>query len=98
MFCGVDPWSERDLDPWIESPPVGLEFIKQNSYVFVSGTEDFKLAAVARVYRKYRKAGVEASRLIVVDGMGHELPDTGTFDRALEFLDHDRTIRIQGEK
>jgi predicted esterase len=98
FFCGVDPWSERDLDPWFESPPVGLEFIKQNSYVFVSGTEDFKLAAVAGVYRKYRKAGVEASRLIVVDGMGHELPDTGTFDRALEFLDHDRTIRIQGEK
>jgi predicted esterase len=98
FICGVDPWSERDLDPWVESPPAGLEFIKQNPYVFVSGTEDFKLAAVARVYRKYRKAGVEDSRLIVVDGMGHELPDAGTFDRVIAFLDHDRAIRKQAEK
>jgi hypothetical protein len=57
--------------------------------VFVSGTEDFKLAATARVYRNYKKAGIEDSKLIVVDGMGHELPDAETFDRAMDFLDRE---------
>ncbi len=87
FFCGVNPWSERDVDPWVEKPPEKLEIMKQNRYVFVSGTEDFKLAATARVYRKYKKAGIEGSKLIVVDGMSHELPDLVTFGRAFDFLD-----------
>lgn len=98
FLCGVDPWSERDDDPWIEKPPPHLDLLKQNRFVFVSGTEDFKLAAVARVYRKYKKAGVDASRLIVVDGMGHELPDAEILGRALDFLDPDTTVRIRVEK
>ena len=89
FFCGVDPWSERDVDPWIESPPEDFDTMKENRYVFVSGTEDFKLAATARVYRNYKKAGIEDSKLIVVDGMGHELPDAETFDRAMDFLDRE---------
>jgi pimeloyl-ACP methyl ester carboxylesterase len=43
FFCGVDPWSERDVDPWIESPPEDFDTMKENRYVFVSGTEDFNL-------------------------------------------------------
>jgi predicted esterase len=89
FFCGVDPWSERDVDPWIESPPEDFDTMKENRYVFVSGTEDFKLAATARVYRNYKKAEIEDSKLIVVDGMGHELPDAETFDRAMDFLDRE---------
>jgi predicted esterase len=90
FLCGVNPWSEREADPWIENPPDKLEKMKNNRYVFVSGTEDFKLAATARVYRKYKKAGIEASKLIVVDGMGHELPNAATYRRAIEFLDNNR--------
>jgi len=86
-MCGVNPWSERDADPWLESPPEKLGTLKENRYVFLSGTEDFKLAATARVYRLYKKAGVERSKLIVIEDMGHELPDTANFDRALGFLD-----------
>jgi len=98
LFCGVNPWSERDADPWIENPPEKLEVMKKNRYVFISGTEDFKLAATARVYRKYKKTGIEDSKLIVIDGMGHELPDAETLDRALQFLDLNVAIRKQGEK
>jgi len=89
FICGVNPWSERAVDPWLENPPEDFETMKDNRYVFVSGTEDFKLAATARVYRLYKKAGVESSKLIVVDEMGHELPDAATFDKALGFLDAD---------
>jgi poly(3-hydroxybutyrate) depolymerase len=98
FFCGVNPWSERDVDPWLENPPDDFSSMKENRYVFVSGTEDFKLAATARVYRIYKKAGIEDSKLIVVDGMGHEVPDAKTLDRALDFLDRDLTVRKQGEK
>jgi len=55
--------------------------------VFLSGTEDFKLAATARVYRLYKKAGIENSKLIVVEDMGHELPDAANFEKALGFVD-----------
>ena len=87
FLCGVDPWSEGDADPWVENPPENFERIKENRYVFLSGTEDFKLAAIARVYRIYKRAGVASSKLIVIDGMGHELPDAKYYDKALGFLD-----------
>ena len=87
FLCGVNPWSERDSDPWLENPPEDFDVLKKNRYVFLSGTEDFKLAAIARVYRLYKKAGVDNSKLIVIEDMGHELPDAKNFDRALEFLD-----------
>jgi predicted esterase len=87
FLCGVNPWSEGDADPWLENPPENFDAIKENRYVFLSGTEDFKLAATERVYRIYKKAGVESSKLIVIENMGHELPDARNFDRALGFLD-----------
>ncbi len=87
FVCGVNPWSERDADPWSEDPPEDLDAIKENRYVFVSGTEDFKLAAVARVYRLYQKSGVENSKILVIEDMGHQLPDAKDYERALEFLD-----------
>jgi len=87
FICGVNPWSEQHADPWVENPPEDFEALKENRYVFISGTEDFKLAATARVYRLYKKAGVDGSKLIVVDEMGHELPDSATVDKALGFLD-----------
>jgi len=93
FLCGANPWSEREVDPWVEDPPEDIDTMKKNRYLFVSGTEDFKLAATARVYRNYKKAGIEGSKLIVVDGMGHELPDAATFDRAMDFLDRGWTVR-----
>lgn len=92
FICGVNPWSEQDADPWLENPPEDFETMKDNRYVFISGTEDFKLAATARVYRLYKKAGVTSSKLIVVDEMGHELPNAATFDKALEFLDAESVV------
>jgi len=87
FLCGVNPWSERDVNPWQENLPDNIDAIRRNRYVFLSGTEDFKLAATARVYRLYKKAGIENSKLIVVEDMGHELPDTENFDKALGFVD-----------
>jgi predicted esterase len=94
FLCGVNPWSERDADPWVEDPPESLELIRKNRYVFLSGTEDFKLAAVARTYRLFKKAGIDNVKLLVIEDMAHELPVTGDFDRALEFLDANSTVPV----
>ena len=97
FLCGVNPWSERDPDPWAQDPPENLDTIRNNRYVFVSGTEDFKLAAIARAYRLFKKAGIERSKLIVIEDMGHELPDTEVFDRALGFLDSHSAVAEKTE-
>lgn len=94
FFCGVNPWSTRDADPWTDDPPDSLDVIRQNRYVFLSGTEDYMLASVARAYRLFGKAGIENSKLIVVDGMGHELPAAEDYDRALEFLDANSAVPV----
>jgi len=97
FLCGVNPWSERDPDPWVEDPPEELETLRKNRYVFLSGTEDFKLAAIARAYRLFKKAGIDNSKLIVIEDMGHELPNAEDYDRALEFLDTRSAVTAKPE-
>ncbi len=51
--CGVDFWQQ--------DPPKRFEQIKQNHYVFVTGTLDQALEPTKRVYKQYRQAGSKIS-------------------------------------
>jgi poly(3-hydroxybutyrate) depolymerase len=77
--CGVDFW-QRD-------PPQRFEQIKQNHYVFVTGTFDQALEPTKKVYKQYRKAGVENIKLMVIRNMTHRNPNRFKFSEAIEFLD-----------
>jgi len=77
--CGVDFWDKH--------PPGQFELIKQNHYVFVTGTLDQAREPTKKVYRQYRKAGVENSELMVIQGMTHRNPGRYDFDEALQYLD-----------
>ncbi len=88
-LSGAEPWSERNENPWLKETPENFEAIKGNRYVLVSGTEDFKLSAVARLYRDYKKLGIEKTRLIVVQDLDHDFPDAEIYDRALDYLEMD---------
>ena len=77
--CGVDFWDKH--------PPRRFEQIKQNHYVFVTGTLDQALEPTKKVYRQYQKAGVENSKLMVIPDMTHRNPSSFDFDAALEYLD-----------
>jgi len=77
--CGVDFWDKH--------PPGQFELIRQNHYVFVTGTLDQALEPTKKVYKQYRRAGIENSKLMVIRGMTHRNPGSFDFDEALQYLD-----------
>jgi len=74
-------------DSWGTEPPRRLEQIKQNSYVFITGTLDQALEPTKKAYRKYKNAGVENVKLMVIRDMTHKNPSRFKFAEAIEFLD-----------
>ncbi|MEJ2383648.1 MAG: hypothetical protein P8Y54_04535 [Xanthomonadales bacterium] len=78
-ICGVDPLPDADaFDPAL---------LRDGRFVFLSGARDFNREETRRVYREYRNAGIVHSRLMVIPGMGHELPAAPDLTEALRFLD-----------
>jgi predicted esterase len=77
--CGVEVWDSDE--------PLQLDQMRQNRYVFVTGTYDQALEPTKRAYRVYRKAGVENSKLMVIRHMTHRNPDSYEFEEALQYLD-----------
>ncbi|MCI0517393.1 MAG: prolyl oligopeptidase family serine peptidase [Woeseiaceae bacterium] len=77
--CGVEVWDTEE--------PERLDQIRQNRYVFVTGTYDQALEPTKRAYRAYRRAGVENSKLMVIRHMTHRNPDSYEFEVALQYLD-----------
>jgi hypothetical protein len=76
--CGVEFW---------DGQPAQLDRIRQNRYVFITGEHDQALRPTRRAYSRYRRAGVEHVKLMVIRGMGHENPDPDRLAEALDFLD-----------
>ena len=72
---------------WLEETPIEFAKVKENRYVFVTGTEDFNRDLSYKIYRKYQAAGVENVELINVPRMGHSNPDTRYFLKAVNYLD-----------
>lgn len=77
--CGVDFWDEH--------PPRRFDEIKQNHYVFVTGTLDQALEPTRKVHAQYLRAGVENSKLMVIRDMTHRNPNRYDFDEAVAYLD-----------
>ena len=83
--CGVEPWQV--------DKPLMIEQIRVNHYVFVTGEFDQALESTKRVYRAYKKAGIEHSKLMVIRNMPHQNPDGHDFAKAIRYLDS----RLEGE-
>ena len=79
FICGVEPWTEEQ--------PKLIELIKSNHFVFFTGERDFNLAPTKRIFHAYQKAGVEHSKLMVINNMAHDVPRGHTFARAIDYLD-----------
>jgi dienelactone hydrolase len=77
--CGVNFWGKKT--------PGRIEQIKNNRYVFVTGSDDFNRRETRRAYSSYRKAGVENVYLLDIAGMGHENPSGDKLGEAIAFLD-----------
>lgn len=79
FICGVNPPREEH--------PVLLDQIRQNRFVFLTGSKDFNEAETRQVYKTYRELGVHNSKLMVVPHMTHRNPDADEFAEAIRFLD-----------
>jgi predicted esterase len=77
--CGVELW-DSDV-------PHQLEEMRQNHYVFITGTHDQALEPTKKAYRAYKRAGVENAKLKVIRHMTHRNPDAYNFEAALKYLD-----------
>lgn len=77
--CGVKFWGERS--------PRQIELVKQNHYVFITGTRDHALKSTKKVHEQYLESGVVHSTLMVIHNMDHRNPDSDAFDEAIQYLD-----------
>jgi poly(3-hydroxybutyrate) depolymerase len=79
FICGAESWSDAE--------PEQLLAAAANRYVFVTGSRDFNNTLTRRVHRKFERAGLVNSRLMVISGMEHSTPDVEHFREAILYLD-----------
>ena len=78
-ICGVDFWEGRK--------PKRMDRVRDNRYVFLTGSKDFNRSETRRVHRAYRRAKVENIMLLEVPGMEHRMPPPEDLAQAIAFLD-----------
>ena len=78
-ICGVNFWDARK--------PELMDMVRDNRYVFLTGSKDFNRSETRRVHRAYRRADVEDVLLLEVAGMDHRMPPMEDLATAIDFLD-----------
>ncbi len=78
-ICGVNFWDGRK--------PKQLDRVRDNRYVFLTGSKDFNRSETRRVHRAYRRADVDNVMLLEVAGMDHRMPPAEDLAQAIAFLD-----------
>ena len=78
-ICGVNFWKGQE--------PERLDQVRDNRYVFLTGSKDFNRSETRRVHRAYRRANVENVMLLEVAGMDHRMPPPEDLAEAIAFLD-----------
>lgn len=79
FICGVDFW---DVDE-----PQYIDSIRNNRYVFLTGTYDQALEPTRDVFEQFEGAGIQNIKLMVIRDMPHRTPRRLDFDAAIRFLD-----------
>jgi len=74
------------VDPLPKPPNIDIENLREKRFVFLTGSKDFNRRPVRRVYRRYKKVGIDSAYLVDAPGFGHEYPNAALFEKALVFL------------
>jgi hypothetical protein len=72
---------------WEEKTPPKIDIVRQNRFVFLTGTNDVARTRVARTADSYRDAGVTQTKLIIMPNTRQELPGRSYFQTAIDYLD-----------
>ncbi|MDG1707310.1 MAG: prolyl oligopeptidase family serine peptidase [Emcibacteraceae bacterium] len=78
-ICGANFWNNISNEQ--------LHQLKDNRFVFITGTQDFNLDDTKQVYGKYKRSGAKNIKLMVISRMGHATPKRNRFLQAIQFLD-----------
>ncbi|MEM7016302.1 MAG: hypothetical protein AAF512_03045 [Pseudomonadota bacterium] len=76
FICGANPM--------FNAPQDVLDTLAQVPMVFLTGTGDFNLEDTKMAISTYQYAGLDKAQLMVVDGLGHALPEAQDLDTALQ--------------
>jgi dienelactone hydrolase len=76
---GVNYWGDAARDRYEE--------MKDNNYVFITGTEDFNLDDTQEVFKNYREVGMKNIKLIIVPDMAHKRPSAEILESGINYLD-----------
>jgi len=78
FICGANPLFT------VTQPSV--DALRRLPMVFLTGTGDFNLEDTQVAISTYQQAGMARTQLMVVDGLGHGLPEAKNLDTALGFI------------
>jgi predicted esterase len=83
-ICGANAFPGND--------PLTIARMRQNRFVFLSGTKDFNRKGTEAVHRAYETAGITGIRLMIKHNLAHELPGAREFDNAMDWLDTENSV------
>ena len=72
---------------WGKKQPPKIELMRQNRYVFMAGALDDDRRKIMSASEKYRKAGIENTKMVTVANTDRKFPGVSYFDDAVEYLD-----------
>jgi poly(3-hydroxybutyrate) depolymerase len=72
---------------WDDRTPKLLELVKHNHYVFLVGSMDQARQPTRKVYKQYLSSGVDNSKLMLINNLGHRRPNVRYFNEAIQYLD-----------
>lgn len=72
---------------WGSKSPEKFALMKNKSYVFISGENDFNLKESKIVSEKFKHAGLSNVEFFEVPGLGHMPPDAKWLGAAIDYLD-----------
>lgn len=75
---------------WKTKSSANVERIRLNSYVFITGRQDFNFRDTKKVHRLYEKNKVKNLMFLDVPNLKHETPGSEDFKAAVTFLDDSR--------
>jgi len=82
---------------WGDRIPPEIDLIRQNRYVFITGSNDVALKTVRRTAGSYRDAGVVKTKLIIMPNEKQEMPGPLYLREAVEHLDQRGNVAESGE-
>ena len=63
-----------------------LSLLKKRRFVFITGSRDFNRHEIRQLSTRYQRAGITQLLLMDLPGYGHQYPDAGQMEQALDYL------------